>query len=129
MKGSGFEENAAPRIHHLALRTARMEAVETFYKEVLGLEVVRCERPRSVWLGVGDGAVLMVEARGPHEPDLPQGSLELFAFRVTPERKRTIRALAVARGCFDGETEHTVYLRDPDGRRVGISTHPLGTER
>ena len=67
----------------------------------------------------------MVEARDEVEPAVAAGSLELFAFRVDDERKSEIRALAMKRGCFDGETAHTVYVRDPDGRRVGVSTHPL----
>ena len=36
-----------------------------------------------------------------------------------------IAARARERGCDDGATEHTRYLRDPDGRRVAVSTYPL----
>ena len=117
--------SSALRIHHLALRTHDVERLAGFYTDLLGLQEVRSSRPRSVWLGLADGAVLMVEARDEGEPAVPAGSLELFAFRVTAVRKRAIRAAAKVRGCFDGETESTVYLRDPDGRRVGASTHPL----
>jgi catechol 2,3-dioxygenase len=124
---SGHEPRAtAPaQLHHLALRARDVETTVAFYREVLGLAEVQSARPRSVWLGLAGGAVLMVEARNEAEPQVPDGSLELFAFRVDDARKHEIRALAVERGCFDGETGHTVYLRDPDGRRVGVSTHPL----
>jgi hypothetical protein len=67
----------------------------------------------------------MVEAREAEEPPVPAGSLDLFALRVTDERKAAIREMARSRSCFDGETAHTVYLRDPDGRRVGVSTYPF----
>ena len=114
-----------PRLHHVALRAADVDTTAAFYAEMLGLTELRSQRPRSVWLALAHGAVLMVEARGSDEPPVPGGSLELVAFRVTEESKAAIRRLAHERGCFDGETDHTVYLRDPDGRRVGASTHPL----
>ena len=113
------------RIHHLALRARDVGETVAFYRDVLGLHEVRAARPQSVWLALSDGSVMMVEARSASEPAVPVGSLELFALRVTAARKSEIRARALARGCFDGETEHTVYLRDPDGRRVGVSTYPL----
>lgn len=114
-----------PRLHHLALRTGDVEALVRFYSEVFGLRETRSDRPRSVWLGLGGGAVLMIEARDEREPAVPAGSLELFALRVNERRKVRIRDAAEARGCFDGETAYTVYVRDLDGRRVGVSTYPL----
>ena len=117
------------RLHHLALRAGDVEQTLAFYREVLGLGIVRDARPKSVWLGLADGSVIMIEARGAAEPPLPSGSLELAAFRVGEAEKDQIRAVARARGCYDGETAHTVYLRDPDGRRVAVSTHPLVQQR
>jgi len=111
--------------HHVALRAADVDETTEFYARVLGLAVVRDARPRSVWLAAGDRAVLMIEARQPGEPAIPAGSMELFVLAVTAERKAAVRALATNGGFFDGETEHTVYLRDPDGRRVGVSTFEL----
>ena len=113
------------RVHHVALRAHDVDATASFYKAVLGLAEVRAARPGSIWLGLADDAVLMVEARVPGEPAVPDGSMELLAFRVGEDEKRAVRDTARARGCFDGETAHTVYLRDPDGRRIGVSTHPL----
>jgi catechol 2,3-dioxygenase-like lactoylglutathione lyase family enzyme len=115
----------APRLHHLALRAKDVVATVRFYADVLGLREVRSDLPRSVWLGLGAGAVLMVEAREKPEPAVPAGSLELFALRVSEQRRAAIRELARTSNCLDGETAHTVYLRDPDGRRVGVSTYPL----
>ena len=112
-------------VHHLAIRTQDVDATAAFYKEVLGLVELRSERPGSVWLALAGNAVLMVERRLAGEPSIPAGSMELVAFRVTDAGKTEIRDAARARGCFDGETAHTVYFRDPDGRRVGVSTHPL----
>jgi len=114
-----------PTLHHAALRARDVEATTAFYARMLDLIEVRAERPRSVWLGLGDGSVLMIERREAGEPAIPAGSLELIAFRVDEASKASIRKRAIEDGSFDGETAHTVYLRDPDGRRVGVSTFPL----
>lgn len=114
------------RLHHLAFRTTNLEETLAFYREVFHLDVVRDARPRSVWLGLADGAVLMIERRTDGEPSVPVGSMELVAFRVSESERQRVRTISVERGCFDGETQHTVYVRDPDGRRVGISNYPMG---
>jgi hypothetical protein len=41
-----------------------------------------------------------------------------------PERAALRTRLAEA-GMLEAETAHTVYFRDPDGRRVAASSHPL----
>jgi len=112
-------------VHHVALRAGDLEATVAFYVTLLGLAEVKAERPRSVWLGLADGGMLMIEARSASEPRVPAGSMDLLAFRVSAEQRRAIGDAVRARDCFDGETSHTVYLRDPDGRRVGVSDHPL----
>ncbi len=116
---------AGSSIHHIALRTTDVDALVSFYTEVLGLRVVRDARPLSVWLAIDEGSVLMIEKRGPGEPAIAQGSMEMFAVAVTAQQKAAIRAVAAQRGCLDGETEHTLYLRDLDGRRVGASNYPF----
>jgi len=117
------------RVHHLALRTRDVAALAAFYHDVLGLEVVRDALPHSLWLALGPGAVLMIEAREAGEPAVPAGSMELFAVGVEDAARETIRVRALERGCYDGETAFTVYLRDPDGRRVGASTYDLSGTR
>ena len=112
------------RVHHIALRTRRLGALVAFYGRVLGLAVVRDSAPRSVWMGLED-AVLMIEAASDHEPEIPRGSLELVAFAVTPPARATLREHLVTEGLLEAETEHTLYFRDPDGRRVGVSSYPL----
>ncbi|TFH24749.1 MAG: hypothetical protein E4H03_02730 [Myxococcales bacterium] len=113
------------RLHHLALRACEVDVTAAFYRRMFGLKIVRDQRPRSIWLGLDDGSVVMIEAREPAEPAIPVGSLELLALRTTPDRKAELKRAALTEDCFDGETEHTVYLRDPDGRRVGASVYSL----
>jgi catechol 2,3-dioxygenase-like lactoylglutathione lyase family enzyme len=101
------------------MRTTDVARLERFYAGVLGLTVLRRDAARgSVWLDAG-GTVLMLEAAEAGEPPVPAGSRELLAFAVSD--KEVWRA----RVDVEAETQHTLYFRDPDGRRVAISSYEM----
>jgi len=109
------------RVHHIALRTPDLVRLEAFYVEVLGLVVKRRNAERSVWLAAGD-TILMLECAEANEPKIPEGSQEFFAFAITREQKITFEEKLAAAGItLEHETEATIYFRDPDGRRIGLS--------
>jgi catechol 2,3-dioxygenase-like lactoylglutathione lyase family enzyme len=111
-------------LHHLALRTTDVDRLERFYAGVLGLPPVRRDAARgSVWLGVGAG-VLMLERAADGEPRVAPGTRELVAFAVD-DRDAWRARLTSAGIVVEAETDHTLYFRDPDGRRVAVSTYPL----
>ncbi len=110
-------------VHHLALRTRDVVSLARFYQEWLGLSVAREQLPYSIWLSLGPGAVLMLETQDAGEPEIPRGTRELFAVRVEPEARLALRERLVAHGMLEAETAHTLYFRDPDGRRVGVSSY------
>jgi catechol 2,3-dioxygenase-like lactoylglutathione lyase family enzyme len=114
-----------------------LPAVERFYRDVLGLAVLRRwpardggPGERSVWLDVGDGAFLALEAvaSGPtaaEEDRAARPGLHLVALRI----ERTARArwedlLATAGVAVEARTPFTLYVRDPEGNRVGLSHWP-----
>jgi glyoxylase I family protein len=110
------------RIHHVALRTQDAARAERFYASVLGLEVRRRDADRgSVWLRAGD-AVVMIERAEAGEPLPPAGSMDLVAFAVD-DREAWRARLAAAGVAIEAETANTLYFRDPDGRRVGVSVY------
>jgi hypothetical protein len=111
--------------HHLALRTSDVPGLAAWYRDMFDLIEARDLMPKSIWLGLAHDSMLMIEAREPGEPAPTTSSLEMFAMRVTPVFRQEVKRRAVERGCLDGETEHTVYVRDPEGRRVGVSTFDL----
>ena len=109
------------RVHHIALRTRDLPRLEAFYAGVLGLAVARRNEERSVWLRAGE-AILMLERAEPTEPDVPPGAMEMVAFAIGPEMRATCKERLFARGIpLEAETPYTLYFRDPDGRRVGLS--------
>jgi catechol 2,3-dioxygenase-like lactoylglutathione lyase family enzyme len=114
-----------PAVHHLAFRTPDLDALAAFYGEWLCAAVVRDDRPRALWLELGPGAVLMLELAAAAEPAPDPRSLELTAFRIEAAGRPALRARLIAAGLLEAETEHTLYLRDPDGRRIAFSSYPL----
>ena len=114
-----------PSLHHLALRSADVVGLAAFYQEMFELTVARDTAPRSIWLQLGGGAVLMIEAREAGEPAPDSNSMEMMAVATTKEGRATFRARAMVRGCLDGETASTVYARDPEGRRVAVSCYDV----
>ena len=75
----------------------------------------------SVWLRAGD-AMLMLELAGPDEPAPTPQSLQLLAFAV--DDLATVEVALAQQGIgIEDRTDHTLYFRDPDGRRVGVSDY------
>jgi catechol 2,3-dioxygenase-like lactoylglutathione lyase family enzyme len=112
------------RVHHLAFRTSDLQRLERFYVDALGLAVVRRQEQRSVWLDAG-GTFVMLELRDEDEPAHPAGSKELVAFTIAPDTRALYTdRLGKAGVEIEGSTEFTLYVRDPDGRRIGLSSYP-----
>ena len=108
------------RIHHVALRTRDLTRLEAFYAGVLGLAVLRRDEVRgTVWLDAA-GTVLMLERAAADEPLAAPGTRELLAFAVDDKEAWRMRGLVL-----EDETPHTLYFRDPDGRRIAVSDYPF----
>jgi glyoxylase I family protein len=124
-------------LHHLAVQCADLERCERFYREVLGLSVLRRwprreGGDRSVWLAVGRGecqGFLALEraegvpARSPGRDG--RAGLHLLALRIGPEERagweERLRAAGVE---VVHRTRWTIYFRDPEGNRLGLTHHP-----
>ena len=109
------------RFHHVAFRTYNLARLENFYAEVLGMTVKARHGDRSIWLEVGE-AMLMLEQGSEDEPEVPTGSMEFLAFTmIASEHEAWRKRLHDARVAIEHETDFTLYFRDPDGRRIGLS--------
>ena len=123
--------------HHLAIQVKDLAGAVRFYADVLGLKVVRRwpyedGRPgeRSVWLSVGDSEEFVaLEAcdvdRLPTPFRDPHGGLHLLALRIPARDRRVWERHLAERGIeIVHRTRWTLYLRDPEGNRIGLSHYP-----
>jgi catechol 2,3-dioxygenase-like lactoylglutathione lyase family enzyme len=116
------------RIHHVALRVADCARAADFYTGLLGLPELRRfsadDGPRAVWVRAGD-AVLMLERtlKGAGEN---KGSGHVLVLAVDDLAAWETR-LGEAGIPIDDRTAYTVYVRDPDGHRVGLSVYRFDT--
>lgn len=113
------------RIHHLALRTRDVPRLLAFYEGAIGLTVVKRSGMKSVWLDAG-GSLVMLEAAEEGEPPVPIGTMELTAaFVIDATERADVEARLEAHGAtIEARTSFTLYVRDPDGRRIGLSAYP-----
>jgi glyoxylase I family protein len=132
----------APRgFHHLAIQVRHLARAEHFYCDTLGLPVLRRwpaaegRGERSIWVDTGDGSFLALEvtAAPPGDDDAtgtegPSGGgpgLHLVALRIAPdERNRWQQRLEQAGVAVYHQTAFTLYVRDPEGNRIGLSHYP-----
>jgi catechol 2,3-dioxygenase-like lactoylglutathione lyase family enzyme len=107
--------------------------VAGFYRDVLGLpEVARhaheAGRLRSIWIGIGDGFLAIEQAPQESDGKLAAGErpgYHLLALRIAPEERRGFEEALARRGVpLERESRWTLYVRDPEGNRVGLSHHP-----
>src|SRR3954454_7989546 len=123
--------------HHLAVQVKDLPAAERFYVEVLGLQVLkRWPREdggageRSVWLSVGSGdEFLALEACDAERPPAPfrdpHGGLHLLALKISrDDRQAWEQRLARLNVEIVHRTKWTLYVRDPEGNRLGLSHFP-----
>lgn len=127
--------------HHLALQAHDTEALAAFYRDVLGLTEQAVHRRedgsvRAVWLSLGEGflAVEAVEGQplgaGPGGADRAfkndRPGYHLLSLRISRDDRAAILAeLARAGVAVEHQSRWTVYFRDPEGNRVGLSHHPV----
>ena len=120
--------------HHLAIQVRDLEKTEAFYVAVLGLAVKARHAhsdgtARSVWLELPGGGFLALERVEGEVPVKPfrddRPGLHLLALRIPrADRAAVVRELHARGIAVEHETRWTVYVRDPEGNRIGLSHHP-----
>jgi catechol 2,3-dioxygenase-like lactoylglutathione lyase family enzyme len=128
--------------HHLAVQCQDLEACERFYRDVLGLRVLRRwplpgqAKDRSVWLAVGgneDAGFLALERVEDRPEPRPwrdgRPGLHLIALQIPAAERRSWEARLAAAGVeVVHHTRWTVYFLDPEGNRVGLTHYPHDPE-
>ena len=141
-------------VHHIALQVRDLERLEGWYRDGLGLPLVRrweedggsanvrpgaegrslrstdgAGRHRSSWLDLGGGAFLALE-RCVGEPaagvwERQDPGWLLVALRIAPGERAVWEARLAAHGVtVERRSPWTIYFRDPEGNRLALSHHP-----
>lgn len=113
-------------VHHVAVQVLDLERARAFYVDVLGLAEVR-RQPHSIWVQAGATIVMLERGSAPRavEWKAPDAGLHLLAFAIPESEREQWRAKLTAAGApLEGETGFTLYTRDPDGTRLGLSHYP-----
>jgi len=122
-------------IDHVALTVKDLDASVAWYHDVLGLE----RRHQEVWgrvpamMCAGNTGVALFPASSPHPEPAPEhrnsAIMRHLAFRVDRENFRQAQAELRARGIAfsfeDHEISHSIYLNDPDGYEIELTTYEL----
>jgi catechol 2,3-dioxygenase-like lactoylglutathione lyase family enzyme len=120
-------------LHHVALRCADLSRSLDFYRDVLGLEVLRRwpgegASDRSVWLSTGRGFLALERAAAPASAgafdDAPAG-WQVVALEIgRPEREAWEKRLAKAGVAVARRSPFSIFFQDPEGNRVALSHWP-----
>jgi glyoxylase I family protein len=119
--------------HHVAIQCADLARCEAFYREVLGLDVLRRwpregGGDRSVWLSLGEGFLALEHAAEPPEQREwrdEKAGLHLVALQIAPgERRSWEDRLDEAGILVVHRTRWTIYFHDPEGNRIGLTHYP-----
>jgi catechol-2,3-dioxygenase len=104
----------------VTLRARDLDALERFYAEALGLDVLSRDEDR-IWLGVGERGRLGIWTPGQKEFGDQGGAHVHFAMAVEPnsleEKSERLRQRGIA---VEGPVEHpggdrSIYFTDPEG--------------
>jgi glyoxylase I family protein len=126
-------------LHHLTAICANLERTTAFYRDVLGLELVRegtsddDPNARHFWFSAGGGGapgtlISFLEYPSLQRGAVGVGSVQHFAFVVeSAEEQEAWRDYLRGHGVectevFDRGAFRSIYLRDPDGHLVEIAT-------
>ncbi len=129
-------------LHHVTAISSDLERTIEFYRDVLGLGIVHDgpsdddPRTRHVWFGALDGGAGRLLSFMEY-PELPAGvagvgSTHHFALVIeTPEEQEAWRDYLRSRGVectevFERGAFKSLYLRDPDGHVVELTTRGPG---
>jgi len=126
-------------VHHVAIQVADLARAEAFWCDLLGCAVLQrwlddAGQPRSIWASVGGAAFLALErvpARGDVAPPFahPSPGAHLVALRIARTDRAAWEARLSAAGvAIEKRSRYTLYVRDPDGTRIGLSHHPEPAE-
>ena len=129
---------AGTRIGHVHLKVSDLERSITFYRDVIGLEVMQRYGPQAAFLSAGGyhhhlGLNTWESLGGPRPPRHAVGLYHTaFLYPDRPALARALKRVLEAGVDLDGAADHgvseAVYLSDPDGNGIELYVDRPETE-
>jgi len=123
-----------PALHHVALGAQNIERLADFYQDFFALSALKIHYDdsgeiRSIWLDLSPG-ILMLEKSAHTDARLKDMALGkgpfLLAFTIEEkDKERFLQKLTEQNLALEGQTDFTLYFRDPEANRVAISWYAL----
>ena len=122
------------QVHHIAVKCWDVEVLAGFYQLLFGFDPERRFEDefglRSIWLRHGHLRLMFErsEVGGSTNRSFDEDpiGLHLLAFQIGEDEHTAWKRILDEAGCpVVHETEHTIYLQDPEGNRVGLSSYAL----
>jgi catechol-2,3-dioxygenase len=122
-------------VHHVAIQVRDLEQMAAFYTGVLQLSELKRwpgrDRDRAVWLDLGGSAFLALEQMPGGTPahtadwETEAAGLHVLALGITRDERADWEARLASAGVkVAHRTPYSLYLRDPEGNRIGLSHWP-----
>lgn len=121
-------------LDHVAIAVDDVERSRAFYEHVLGFERLYPEWDVPLVMGVGETGVAIFHesvhpSAAPAEAEAPGIRILHIAFRVDRDGFDAARSELVEEGVearfSDHGISHSLYLRDPDGHQVELTTYDV----
>ena len=123
-----------PALHHIALGAQDIERLADFYQDFFALNALKIHYDndgelRSIWLDLSPG-ILMIEKSAHINAPLEDMALGkgpfLLAFTIEEkDKEKLLQKLTAQNLPLEGQTDFTLYFRDPEDNRVAISWYAL----
>jgi len=122
------------QVHHVAIQVNDLERAVRWYGELFELPVLRewlgdDGRLRAVWLQLDAGAFVALErCSGTGQPSNwwhPDPGIHVLSLRIPASARAAWEQRLTERGvAVDHRSKWTLFVRDPEGNRIGLSHHP-----
>lgn len=126
---------AVQHIDHVELYVRDIPAAARWYREVLGLELVKAWDPQPWFIGRGETYLALFQADADAPPPIAGNvatpmRFNRVAFRTDREgfetAQKQLRDHGVSfRGPIDHEVAFSIYFSDPDGHPLEITWYPV----
>lgn len=121
-----------PALHHIALGAQNIERLADFYQDFFALDALKIHYDdhgelRSIWLDLSPG-ILMLEKSAHTDAPLKDMALGkgpfLLAFTIDKkDKEKFLQKLTEQNLSLEGQTDFTLYFRDPEHNRIAVSTY------